>query len=94
MALLRSRRKLFAMALTRIDRVRAVVPQSLRPRHLRIGGVNSSTTATNSSWPKKTGLSAPLGMVGMIWNCSAAAAVRWSALATPDSFRRSMVAGL
>ena len=37
-------------------------------KFLRIGGVNSSTTATHSSWPRKNGLSAPPGMVGMIWN--------------------------
>jgi hypothetical protein len=61
---------------------------------LHIGGVNSSTTATHSSWLRKTGLSAPLGMVGMIWNCSAAAPVRLSALGTPDSFGRSMAGGL
>jgi len=63
-------------------------------KFLRIGGVNSLTTATHSSWLKKTGLSAPLGMVGMISNCSAAAAVRLSAVGTPDSFGRSMAAGL
>src|ERR1700728_250151 len=62
-------------------------------KFLRIGGVNSSATATHSSWLRKTGLSAPLDMVGMIWNCSAAAAVRLSALGTPDSFGRSMAAG-
>ena len=43
---------------------------------------------------KKTGLSAPLGMVGVIWNCSAAAAVRLSALGTPDCSGRSMAARL
>jgi len=63
-------------------------------KFLRIGGVNSSTTATLSSWLRKTGLSAPLDMVGMIWNCLAAAAVRLSVLGTPDSFGRSMVAKL
>jgi hypothetical protein len=61
---------------------------------LHIGGVNSSTTATHSYWLRKTGPSAPPGMVGMIWNCSAAAALRLNALGTPDSFGRSMAAGL
>jgi hypothetical protein len=63
-------------------------------KFLRTGGSNSSATATDSSWPGKTGLSAPLGMVGMIWNCSAAAAVRLSALGAPDFYGRSMAAGL
>jgi hypothetical protein len=61
---------------------------------LRIGGVNSSTTAIYSFSLRKTGLSAPLGMVGMISNCSAAAAVLLSALVAPDSFGQSMAAGL
>jgi hypothetical protein len=68
--------------------------ESHQGKFLRTGGVNSSTTATHSSSLRKTGLSAPLGMVGTIWNCSAAAAVRLSALGTPDSFGRSMAAGL
>ena len=65
-----------------------------RRKFPRIGGVNSSTTATHSSWLRKAGLSAPPSTVGMIWNCSAAAAVRLNALGTPDSFGRSMAAGL
>jgi hypothetical protein len=53
---------------------------------LRTGGVNSSTTATHSSWLEKTELSAPLGLAGMISSCSAAAAVLLSALVAPDCY--------
>jgi sulfiredoxin len=74
-----------------IARLEAIEYQRKFPR---IGGVNSSTTAAHSSWLRKTGLSAPLGMVGMIWNCSVAADVRLSASGTPDSFGRSMAVGL
>jgi hypothetical protein len=61
---------------------------------LRTGGVKSSTTATHSSWPRKTGLSALLGLVGMISSCSAAAAVLLSALVAPDCYGQCVAVGL
>jgi hypothetical protein len=61
---------------------------------LRTDGVKSSPTATHSSWLRKTGLSAPRGLVGMICSYSAVAAVLLSALVAPDSYGRSTAAGL
>ena len=77
---------LLAAASLLIEFVKSLASKAIeyQRKFLRIGGVNSSTTATHSSWLRKTGLSAPLSMVGMIWNCSAAAAVRLSALGTPN----------